>query len=85
MQHEFQLNDMYKEKAIKINNRKNINSKTKIDKLLELNADQYCNLGTESPKHEWHQANLTSRFIFRIIKEHDKRLGQSLLRDSLQG
>ena len=80
-----QINDMYREQAINIKNRLNINKKTKVDKLLELNANQYCNMGIDSTKQEWYQADLTSRFIFRIIKEYDYDLGRSLLRDSLQG
>ncbi|QDP61363.1 MAG: hypothetical protein GOVbin2014_2 [Prokaryotic dsDNA virus sp.] len=82
---QIQINDMYKQQAIKIKNRRNINTKKRIDKLLELNAEQYCNLGSDSTKTEIQQAKLTSRFIFRIIKDYDNRLGDSLLRDSLQG
>lgn len=79
------LNDMYKDKAQNIDNRRNLSTEDKIDHLLELNADQYCNLGTESTKTEWTTAELTSRFIFRLIKKYDQRLGKMLLRDSLQG
>jgi hypothetical protein len=79
------MNEMYREKADKIANYKTYTEKRKVDALLELNADQYCNLGTESTKSEWTNAELTSRYIFRLIKNYDTRLGKMLLRDSMQG
>lgn len=79
------MNEMYREKADKIVSYKTYTDKRKVDSLLELNAEQYCNLGTESSKTEWSNAELTSRYIFRLIKNYDQRLGSLLLRDSLEG
>jgi hypothetical protein len=73
-------NEMYRQKAENITNRRNLSSKSKIDALLELNADQYCNLGTDSPKSERSSAEATSRFIYRKIKEIDVYLGSFLLK-----
>lgn len=82
---EEKFNEMYKERADKIMSFKSYTDKRKIDALLELNADQYCNLGTESSKAEWYEAGVTSRYLYRLIKSMDYSLGKSLLRDSLQG
>ena len=43
----------------------------KIDRLLKINAFQYCNLGVDSYKYERDQAEITSRYIYRCIKEID--------------
>ena len=76
---------MYKEKANKIDSYTSWSAKRKIDALLELNANIFCNLGTDSTKTEVSEAKLTSRHIYRIIKKYDYDLGQMCLRDSLQG
>lgn len=44
----------------------------KIDRLLKINAIQYANLGSDSYKYEREQAEITSRYIYRCIKEVDK-------------
>lgn len=75
--------DMYREKADKIANYKSYSDRKKIDSLLELNATIYANLGTDSTKTEWQTANVTSRHIYRLIKQYDERLGEMCLRDSL--
>ena len=79
------MNKMYREKADKIVSYRTYSDKKKIDALLELSSDQYTNLGTDSTKTEINTAKLTSRYIFRLIKNIDNRLGNLLLRDSLQG
>jgi hypothetical protein len=76
---------MYREKADKITSYKTWSDNKKIDALLELNAQQYCNLGTDSTKTEWQEAELTSRYMYRLIKNYNYTLGKSLLRDSIQG
>jgi hypothetical protein len=79
------MNEMYREKADKITSYKTWSDNKKIDALLELNAQQYCNLGTDSTKTEWQEAELTSRYMYRLIKNYNYTLGKSLLRDSIQG
>lgn len=76
---------MYREKADKIDSYKTWSDKKKIDNLLELNAIIYTNLGTDSSKGEWENAEVTSRYIYRIIKKYNREQGQMFLRDSLQG
>jgi len=76
---------MYREKADKIDSYKTWSPKKKIDKLLELNAGIYVNLGIDSTKSECETAKTTSRYIYRIIKKYDKDQGALYLRDSLQG
>ncbi len=76
---------MYREKADKIDSYRSWSDKKKIDNLLELNAIIYTNLGTDSSKSEWENAEVTSRYIYRIIKKYNKSQGQMFLRDSLQG
>lgn len=76
---------MYREKADKIDSYTSWSDKKKIDRLLELNAIIYTNLGTDSSKAEWESAEVTSRYIYRIIKKYNKEQGQMFLRDSLQG
>ena len=56
------------------------NSK-KIDKLLEIDADLYCNLGSESSKTEVENVKRQSRKIYRAIKKIDSYQGGLLLRE----
>lgn len=79
------MNEMYRQKADKVVSYKTYTDAKKIDALLEINSDQYCNLGIDSTKTEVNNARLTSRYIFRLIKTMDQRLGNMLLRDSIQG
>ena len=57
------------------------NNKKKIDKLLEIDADLYCNLGRTSSKSEIQNAKKQSRKIYRIIKTLDKYWGGMMLRE----
>tara|TARA_R100001510_G_scaffold57612_1_gene66436 strand:+ start:1970 stop:2200 length:231 start_codon:yes stop_codon:yes gene_type:complete len=59
------------------------NDRKKIDKLLEIDADIYCNLGIESTKTEIENAKKQSRKIYRIIKTIDKYWGGMMLREQL--
>ena len=56
-----------------------ISLKDKIDRLLEMDATIYCNLGIDSTKTERLEARKQSRIIYRAIKQLDERLGNSLL------
>ena len=52
----------------------------KIDTLLAIDADLYCNLGIESSKSEIEAVKVQSRKIYRIIKSIDEYSGKLLLR-----
>ena len=53
--------------------------KRKTDKLLEMDAILYTNLGTDSTKEEKNEAKRSSLIIYRAIKEIDPLLGFYLL------
>lgn len=72
--------EMIRAKADKIMSYTSVPDKDKIDRLLFLNADQYCNLGVESTKTSRSNAELNSRYIYRHIKSLDEDLGKLLLR-----
>jgi len=55
------------------------NKKYKIDKLLEMDAIQYCNLGKDSPKAEKLEVKRRSKNIYKAIFKIDNVLGKSLL------
>lgn len=71
---------LFREKVDKTKNYTSIPAKEKVDRLLFMNADQYCNLGKESTKTERAIAESNSRYIYRAIKELDERLGVMLLK-----
>jgi len=75
-----QMNTELKEKVDKISSYKTVSDKEKIDRLLELNANQYCNLGTDSYKYEREEAEVMSRYIYKVIKNIDFYLGKMLLK-----
>ncbi len=52
--------------------------KKKIDAMLEIDCNQYTNLGSESLKKERDLAKKNSRFIYRAIKSIDFELGNLL-------
>ena len=54
----------------------------KIDKLLEIDADLYCNLGQESTKTDIENTKKQSRKIYRAIKSIDKYWGGMMLRET---
>jgi hypothetical protein len=64
----------------KILNYKSISDNGKINRLLELDATLYCNLGSDSTKTERLETKKQSRHIYRAIKTIDKSLGEMLLR-----
>lgn len=53
--------------------------KQKIDELLRLDANQYCNLGTDSTISERKAVKVNSIKLYRLIKSINPKLGQSLL------
>jgi hypothetical protein len=67
-------------KVDKILNYKSISIREKVDRLLEINAKQYQNLGTDSLKYEREEAERNSRYIYKAIKSIDERTGKLLLR-----
>ncbi len=63
----------------KILNYKTYSIKRKIDSLLEMDANIYCNLGIDSTKTERLQAKKLSKQIYRAIKTLDSQDGNKLL------
>ena len=55
--------------------------KRKIESLLEIDADLYCNLGSDSSKTEVENVKKQSRKIYRAIKTIDEYTGRLLLRE----
>ena len=53
----------------KITEFKSWSKKRKVDALLEIDADLYCNLGKESTKTEIENIKIQSRKIYRLIKK----------------
>ena len=60
---------------------KSWSKKRKIDTLLEIDADLYCNLGMESNRTEVESVKIQSRKIYRLIKTIDEYSGKLLLRN----
>jgi hypothetical protein len=63
----------------KILNYKTISDKEKINRLLELDAIMYTNLGSDSSKTDRNETKKKSRIIYRAIKNIDRDLGDMLL------
>jgi hypothetical protein len=55
--------------------------KRKIDTLFEIDADLYCNLGSDSSKNEVEKVKKQSRKIYKTIKRIDEYTGRLLLRE----
>jgi cob(I)alamin adenosyltransferase len=56
--------------------------KRKIDTLLEIDADLYCNMGNDSSKTEREAVKVQSRKIYRLIKSIDEYTGKLMLREA---
>ena len=56
-----------------------VSDRDKIDRLLELDCNLYCNLGTDSTKSERLEVKKQSRIIYRAIKKIDYTLGDKFL------
>lgn len=67
------------DKVLKIVGYKTWSDKRKIDALLEIDANAYTNLGTDSTKTDRENTRRDSRFIYRAIKSIDETLGKELL------
>tara|TARA_B100001175_G_scaffold44759_1_gene33974 strand:- start:50 stop:277 length:228 start_codon:yes stop_codon:yes gene_type:complete len=70
---------MIQELVDKILSYTSVSIKEKISRLLAINADIYCNLGTDSTKTEILQAKKDSRYIYRAIKTLDEAQGNQYL------
>tara|TARA_S200002703_G_C3577644_1_gene177397 strand:- start:123 stop:356 length:234 start_codon:yes stop_codon:yes gene_type:complete len=58
---------------------KSIKKKIKIDRLLEIDANQYTTLGIDSTKTEKEEVKKNSRYIYRAISKLNKELGNKFL------
>ena len=67
------------EKIDKIYNYKTLSNKEKIDRLLEIDANQYTNCGIDSTKTEKLIVKKNSKYIYKTIKKIDEKIGKSLL------
>ncbi len=56
-------------------------NKRKIDTLFEIDADLYCNLGSDSSKTEVEKVKKQSRKIYKTIKRIDEYTGRLSLRE----
>lgn len=68
------------DRVLKILTYKTWTDRKKIDALLEIDANMYTNLGTDSTKTEIKETKKASRFIYRAIKSIDENIGKDLLR-----
>tara|TARA_R100001509_G_scaffold130547_1_gene83928 strand:+ start:230 stop:463 length:234 start_codon:yes stop_codon:yes gene_type:complete len=58
---------------------KTIKKRVKIDRLLEIDANQYTSLGVDSTKTEKEEVKKNSRYIYRAISKLNKELGTKFL------
>lgn len=61
----------FKDKLIKIANRRNWSKKRRIDQLLEIDATMYMYLGSNATKSDKKAVKQRSRFIYKLIKDID--------------
>jgi len=61
----------FKEKLIKIANRRNWSKRRRIDELLEIDATMYMYLGSTATKSDKKAVKQRSRFIYKLIKDID--------------
>ena len=69
----------FKEYVFEVARDFNLSIKDRVDKLLEINAFMYTELGSDSTKLEREEAKKNSRVIFRAIKEVDPYVGEMFL------
>ena len=69
-----------REKVDRVMEYTSYSNRKKIDTLLFLNADQYCNLGKDCSKSARSIAEANSRYIYKQIRTLDLSLGKLLLR-----
>ena len=63
----------------KILDYKSVSVREKINRLLEIDAIQYTNLGTDSTKSEKLQVRRNSKYIYRAIQKLDNEMGSKFL------
>tara|TARA_R110001592_G_scaffold95756_3_gene275620 strand:- start:1774 stop:2004 length:231 start_codon:yes stop_codon:yes gene_type:complete len=68
------------QKIDQIYNYKSLSNNEKIDRLLEIDANQYTNCGIDSTKLERQQVKKNSTYIYKTIKKIDDKIGVSLLK-----
>ena len=64
----------------KIYNYKSLSDRTKIHRLLEMDATQYTNCGKDSTKKEIELVRKNSKYIYKTIKKIDNSLGSMFLK-----
>jgi|TARA_S200002703_G_C3699128_1_gene214725 hypothetical protein len=67
------------DKIDKILSYTSLKKRDKIDRMLHIDAIQYCNLGKDSTKSEKEEVKKNSRYIYRAISKIDKELGNKFL------
>jgi|TARA_R110000824_G_scaffold64805_6_gene169193 hypothetical protein len=71
---------VYSDKIIdKINSYTTLSNRDKIDRLLEIDATQYTNLGKDSSKTQKELVKRNSKYIYKVIKSIDVTLGNMFL------
>ena len=68
-----------KEEILKIAEAYQKTVKERIDQLLEMDANQYTNLGSDSTKAEKAEVKKNSKVIYKSIKDLDEYIGKQLL------
>ena len=63
----------------KIYNYTSISDKDKIDRMLEIDANQYCNSGCDATKTERETIRKNSRYIYRTIQKINPAMGKKFL------
>ena len=71
--------ESFKSEVLKVAENFNISVKERIDSLLEIDANMYTNLGSDSTKSNKEQVKKNSRVIYRAIKDLDESTGKLLL------
>jgi len=64
----------------KIYNYTTISDRDKIDKLLQIDATQYTNCGSDSTKKEREIVKKNSTYIYKTIKKINQTLGETFLK-----
>lgn len=68
-----------KEEILKIAEAYQNTVRERIDQLLEMDANQYTNLGSDSTKAEKAEVKKNSKIIYKAIKDLDEYTGKLLL------
>ena len=68
------------QKIDQIYNYKSLSNNEKIDRLLEIDANQYTNCGIDSTKLDSQQVKKNRTYIYKTIKKIDDKIGVSLLK-----